>query len=140
MVKAKDFWQFTCVDLGCKLFTGCPCKEFENLYVTMDSGIMHYVPATSAKVALGMVCGYWFTGQRGVVLLPSDELFEILPQLETFVSKNKIPVLVVVPKIVNTVSDRILVRGPKDTLRAFVNRLSSDLRPAILEIGRISNA
>jgi sulfopyruvate decarboxylase TPP-binding subunit len=134
MKKAKDFWQHICVDLGFKLFTGVPCKEFKDLYDTMYGDVMHYIPATSELVALGMVNGYWFTGQLGAVLCPSELLHNLVPTLVSFNVAHRVPALVLVPDIQVDLPKDILTASKGESLEKFVSRFLDNEAPAVLSM------
>jgi hypothetical protein len=96
MVKAKEFWDYLCNTLGYRFFSGIPCLEFKELYSTMSSSIMHYIPAADISVALGIASGVSISGMKSCVLLHKNELYDVLNIFHNFNSKYEIPVLLIV--------------------------------------------
>lgn len=136
MVKAKELWATLCMDLGFRLFSGLPCVEFKPLYDTMDPSFMHYIPATSEETALGIINGFWFTGQRGAILLGADNIYRITPDLEKINMAYKIPALIIVPSLKYKLSKSVLTATLKDIdLFSFVEGFEAERTVAILELG-----
>lgn len=136
MVKAKEFWQHICVDLRFKLFSGFPCRELAPIYDAMDSSIMHYIPATAEDVALGIINGFWFTGQRGAVLMDSGNLYKLFPMLFKINIVYKIPSLIIVPGICIDLPEGIISAKMKgNNLKKLVAEAEEKGLPAVLDLG-----
>lgn len=67
----KDFWITLCKDFNYRFFAGIPFKEAEELYSSMDSEIMHYVPASNEHIALNLATGSRTSGFKSGVILNS---------------------------------------------------------------------
>ncbi len=94
MVKAKDFWNYLCDDLNYRFFSGIPCKGLKPLYDKMDADKMFYIPATKESIALGMVCGSYFSGVKGGILLDINRIMSMTEPLLKYVIKVNIPLLI----------------------------------------------
>ena len=77
MVKAKDFWNILCGDFNYRFFSGIPSLGLNNIYDKMNSKIMHYIPAASGAIALGLVNGTRLTGVKSALLLKSDAILKL---------------------------------------------------------------
>lgn len=95
MVKAREFWNCLCKELDYRFFAGVPCKGLALLYNSMNSKIMHYVPAVNNRVALGLVSGAFLSGAKVGVLIHIDRLHNILDWLISFNLEHKIPPLII---------------------------------------------
>lgn len=95
MVKAKEFWDYLCSRLDYRLFAGVPCLGLNPLYKVMDKEIMHYMPASNERIALGIVSGGWLVGFKGGVLLSSNSLAGLGNELKMIKDFN-IPMLLIV--------------------------------------------
>lgn len=96
MVKAKDFWNYLCVDLNYRFFAGVPCNELKVMYSHMKSDFMHYIPANSEDIALGISSGVWLDGIKSGVLMSIERIPIILSMYTLFNTTYKIPVLLLV--------------------------------------------
>ena len=94
MVKAKDFWDYLCMDLGYRFFSGVVCPGLMPLYRKMSSDFMHYIPAANERIALGLVSGAYMSGFKGGVLMEGKSLSDI-QRLLNFNLTNKIPLLII---------------------------------------------
>lgn len=96
MVKAKEFWDYLCNDLNYRFFSGTPFPEFKELYSTMSSDFMHYVPSVNVNTALGLACGVSVSGMKSGVLLHIKDVYDLLNTYHNFCVKYEIPVLLIV--------------------------------------------
>jgi hypothetical protein len=95
MVKAKDFWNCLCEELGYRFFAGVPCKGLDPLYKKMNPKFMHYVPAANEKIALGLVSGAYVAGLKGAVLMDSKFLLDLANYITDFNFEHEIPLLII---------------------------------------------
>ena len=93
MVKAKDFMDYLCNTLEFRFFSGVPCSELQLLYNEMDSNKMHYIPAVTEIIAVGIASGVWISNIRSCVLIDSKNIDSIKPILNDINIKMKIPIL-----------------------------------------------
>jgi len=94
MVKAKDFWNYLCMDLDYRFFSGVACPGLSPLYKKMTSKLMHYVPAVNERVGLGLVSGAYMAGFKGGLLMDMSFAYD-LTSFMTFNVSNRIPLLVI---------------------------------------------
>lgn len=81
MIKTTEFYDYLCTKLGYRIFSGVPVKNFDYIYKYMNPAFMHYIPATSESVAVGMIVGINFGGGKGVSLIDAqvfDQLYEYI--------------------------------------------------------------
>lgn len=96
MVNAKDLLYYLCNTLEYRFFSGVPCCDLKEIYNHMDSSIMHYIPATNAKVALGITSGFWLASKvKTCVLLDYNNFVSIIGYILQL-KKYDIPCLFVV--------------------------------------------
>ncbi len=95
MVKAKDFWDYLCEELGYRFFAGVACRGLKPLYGSMNSKFMHYIPAVDEKVALGLVNGARIAGVKGAVLMSANYLLDVSNTLLSFNKQYEVPALII---------------------------------------------
>jgi len=95
MVKAEEFWNHLCNELGYRFFTGVPCKGLKPLYDTMSPEFMHYIPAVNERVAAGMCNGAILAGVKSAVLIDFKNIYSIFDLIFNFNSVYKIPFLII---------------------------------------------
>ncbi len=95
-MKGKGFFDILCSNLNYRLFAGIPVEEHKDLYDTMDTAIMHYIPTVNEVVALGVISGGILSGYKGAVLMGADNFNLLLPQFSNFNTKFKIPLMFIV--------------------------------------------
>jgi len=93
MVKAKEFIDYLCNKLEFRFFSGVPCSELQLLYNEMNSNMMHYIPAVTETIAVGIASGVWISNIRSCVLMDSKKIDSIKPILNDLNFKMKIPML-----------------------------------------------
>lgn len=127
MVKAKELWTRLCTEFDYRFFTGIPFKAVTSIYRTMDSGIMHYVPAAHRDIAISLAAGARIAGfKSGIILAP--EQIKMLNL--SFCEKFSIPLLFITSIGPGTAP----LKGfytTKDLEKAVV-RADKGLRPCIL--------
>jgi hypothetical protein len=95
MIKAKDYWDFLCNDVGIRFFAGLPVVGNTPLYDTMSSDFMFYLPAANERVALGIVNGARLAGVKSGLLLGSNLLRRLHADFEDFGSCLDSPILII---------------------------------------------
>jgi sulfopyruvate decarboxylase TPP-binding subunit len=95
-MKAKEFWNCLCEEFGYRLFSGVQCVGFKNLYDTMRSDFLHYIPASNENIATGIISGAKLAGVKGAVLISSSRVAKIMENVSSFNNKYKIPILFIV--------------------------------------------
>ena len=88
----KNFWTEVNEKYNYRFFTGIPFKEAAKLYKSMDSDIMHYIPASNETIALRLAAGAWISGIKSGVLLDS---FKVNKLDFNFNTSFGIPVLLI---------------------------------------------
>lgn len=102
MVKAVDFWEVLCNDIGYRLFTGVPCEGFNSLYNKMSSSFLHYIPAANEQIAIGIITGAFLVETKAAAFMSTarveklDLSFNIQNDIPTFIivsgkEKPKVP-------------------------------------------------
>jgi len=94
MVKAKEFWNYLCMDLEYRFFAGVVCPGLVPLYKKMSSDFMHYIPAANESIALGLVSGAYLSGFKGGLLMDGQFLSDV-QRLLNFNLNYKIPLLII---------------------------------------------
>ena len=94
MVKAKDFWNYLCVELDYRFFAGVACPGLSPLYKKMNSKFMHYVPAVNERIGLGLVSGAYMSGYKGGLLMDMTFAYDLTSFIK-FNVNNRIPLLVI---------------------------------------------
>lgn len=77
MAKELDFWKHLCDDLEYRFFTGIPFEAVGNIYDSMDSKRMHYVPAANEHLAVKLSSGAWLSGFKSAIILESSKINKI---------------------------------------------------------------
>lgn len=95
MIKAKEFLEYLCNDLGFRFFSGVPCTELIPVYNEMNSKLLHYIPAANETIAVGISSGTWLTEFKSGVFMDSNKIGCILPILYNINFRLKIPILFV---------------------------------------------
>lgn len=121
MVKAKDLLDFLCNRLSVKFFSGVPCAGLKNLYVVMDSKIMHYVPAANEQIACGVVNGSQIAGNKSALIL---EPYVIDNMDFSFNIDNKLQLLIITSGCVKLKNSKNLtVLNLVDTIEKDLSKL-----------------
>lgn len=95
MMDTKGFWNYLCVDLGYRFFSGVPCKGLKQLYDTMDAEIMYYVPAVDERTALRIASGVALSGDKAGVLMHASYIENIRDTVR-FNDIYEVPILFIV--------------------------------------------
>ena len=93
MVEAKEFIDYLCNELKFRFFSGVPCTELQLFYDEMSSDFLHYVPAVTETVAVGIASGMWLSDFGSCVLMDSKKIDSVRPILDVINFKLRIPVL-----------------------------------------------
>lgn len=147
MVEAKAFWEYLCNELEYRVFSGTPCLEFKPLYDSMDSDIMHYIPAIKENIGLGIMSGVAMIGWKAGVLLHIDNTYSILDWLEKFSLKYKIPLMIFIYReehnvlldkfiSMNKINKIELGDNYKRQLKSLSSKIEKNLLPGIVFIGK----
>jgi sulfopyruvate decarboxylase TPP-binding subunit len=83
-MKAKEFWEFLCEEVGYRFFAGVPCKGLKPLYDSMHPRFMHYIPAVRESVALALSSGAEIVGTKAAVLMSEDRIYSVLDYIVSF--------------------------------------------------------
>lgn len=97
-MKTKEFWKVVCEELEFRFFTGVPFDDFKRLFNTMDTKFLHFVPAISKSIAIGLASGTYISGIKSVVLIDNTSLKKLKNEIFNFNVKYRIPVLFVTEK------------------------------------------
>ena len=142
MVKAKEFWDYLCNTLEYRFFSGVPCLEFKELYNTMTSDIMHYIPAVNVNTALGIASGVGVSGVKSGVIFHIKELYDLLNNYHNFNKKYEISVLFIVYcgendlKILtsNKIPYVIMTDDFETKLKKITNKVEKEKNPCVLVV------
>jgi hypothetical protein len=93
MVKAKEFMDYLCNKLEFRFFSGVPCSELQLLYNEMNSNSMHYIPAVTETIAIGIASGVWVSNIRSCVMMDSKKINSIKPIVDDISVRLEIPTL-----------------------------------------------
>lgn len=91
----KNFWNILNEHLGFIYVTGEPSIEFVPYINSMDPELMHFVPAVSDTVALGLATGAFIAGFKACLLLP-DTNFEFISYQFNKINKDlALPLIII---------------------------------------------
>ena len=96
MVKAKEFLNYLCEDLGYKIFLGPECEGFLPLYKHMNKSFTNYMPTVNETVALGMAIGNSIGGRNSCVLMDVKNLCDLITPIRDCALKYRTPFLILV--------------------------------------------
>jgi sulfopyruvate decarboxylase TPP-binding subunit len=136
MIKAINFWDYLCNTLDYRFFSGIPCTGLNPLYTKMDSKFMHYIPATTNQIAIGLANGSFLAGKKSAILLDSNQL----PALDlNFSFNNSIPLLIITSgKEIPIFEKEIYILSLTNSLEECLDNISKyieiNLKPGILFI------
>jgi len=95
MIKAKEFWEYLCEELNYRFFAGVPCDGLTALYNKMDAQIMHYMPAVSENIALGLINGARLASVKGCVFIDINRLYILMDTLVSFNLRYDVPIFII---------------------------------------------
>jgi phosphonopyruvate decarboxylase len=96
MIDTEEFLSFLS-DQGFSLASGVPCSYFKDTFTALEKfNKITYVPATREDEAVGIVCGYFFGGKNGFLILQNSGLATIGDALTSLAQLYKIPLLMFV--------------------------------------------
>lgn len=136
MIKATNVWDYLCNTLNYRFFSGIPCTGLNPLYTKMDSKFMHYVPATTNQIAIGLANGSFLAGIKSAILIDSNQLSTLYLN---FNFNNSIPLLVItsgieIPKLEKDIYSLSLTDNIKECLDNVSKYIEINLKPGILFI------
>lgn len=136
MVKAINFWEHLCNKLDYRFFSGIPCVGLDPLYAKMDSKFMHYVPAVSIQIAIGLTNGSFLSGVKSAILLGTNHICKL--DLD-FNLKNSIPLLLIAsgkekPSLRKEIYSLDLTDNLEICLDKISKHLETKLKPGVLFI------
>jgi len=125
----RKLWKELCVGFEYRFFTGIPFEGSSDLYSSMNSEIMHYVPAANELIALRMASGARVSGFKSGVLL---EPLKINKLDMGFNIEFEIPIL-----IITAVKDIPLRKGlySNSSLSKVVACIEEDKKPGVFLLG-----
>jgi sulfopyruvate decarboxylase TPP-binding subunit len=96
MIKTSDFWDILCNKYNYRFFSGVPCFKLKALYCTINPNRMSFIHAIKSDIALGIVGGASFAGQKACLLIDDSQIDSIYNWLITFCIKQKLSFLIIV--------------------------------------------
>lgn len=97
-MKTKDFWNLVCKEFDFRFFVGVPFDEFKLLFNSMDAEILHYIPAITDSIAVGVASGVYISGIKSAVLINGHSLEKLKHEIHAFNVKYKVPILFITEK------------------------------------------
>jgi len=86
-IKQQDF----------SIVSGVPCSYFKDLLISLESDDeIRYVPATREDEAIGVICGAYFGGKKGMVIMQNSGFAVIGDALTSLAQLYEIPFLLLV--------------------------------------------
>ena len=79
-----EFWKCLYEELGSVFVSGVPSGAFGTLINTMDSSYMHFVPAVSDEVAIGLCIGAFTAGIKACVLVEKNNLVLLKEKIKVY--------------------------------------------------------
>jgi hypothetical protein len=136
MVKATDFWEYLCNKLDYRFFSGIPCLGLDPLYNKMSPEFMHYVPAISIQIAVGLVNGASLAGVKAAVLSDINHVSRL--DLD-FNLNNSLPLLIITsseekPALRKEVYNMALTEDLEMCLDKISKHMETKLKPGVLFI------
>jgi hypothetical protein len=136
MVKAIDFWEYLCNKLNYRFFSGIPCIGLDPLYNKMSSEFMHYIPAVSIQIAMGLTNGAFLSGTKSAILTNTSHICRL--DLD-FNLKNSIPSLLITsskekPVLRKEIYSLDLTDNLEICLDKISKHLETKLKPGVLFI------
>jgi len=137
MLKYIDFWGHLCNVLSYRFFAGVPCEGLVSLYKKMDSNLMHYIPAASEQIAVGLANGAYISGIKSAILMASDNIeflnlsFNFDNNFFFFIAYGEIK-----PKFKQGIYCLDLTEDLEACLNKIDKHLASKRKPCVLFIGK----
>jgi sulfopyruvate decarboxylase TPP-binding subunit len=137
MIKSLDFWEYLCNTLNYRFFAGTPCLGLMPLYNKMSSEFMHYIPAASEDIAVGLVNGALLAGTKSAVIMEADHINKL--NLD-FNINNDFPLFIIGyslerPKLKQGIYVLVLDENLSRCLDKIDKHLLSKRKPCVLLIG-----
>lgn len=124
----KDIWKRLCEDFNYRFFAGVPFAEVASLYASMNSEIMHYIPAANEEVALRLTTGVAVSGFNSGIILRPDKISKLDFEFNVV---YKIPVM-----IITTESFKGFYNN--ENISKVVSNIEKNRLPAVLVLGKES--
>jgi len=120
-----QFWDYLCNEIGYRFFAGVPCVGLNDLYLTMDKAIMHYVPAANEDIAVGIVNGATIVGAKAAVLMDHN----LLSKTDlSFNIDNNIPLLVISSGEITTKNKKIKYVNITKEYKKYISKTIKELQ------------
>jgi len=82
---------------GFSIASGVPCSYFKDLLTSLETdNEIKYIPATREDEAIGIVCGSYFGGKTGIVVMQNSGFAVIGDALTSLAQLYEIPMLILV--------------------------------------------
>jgi len=79
------------------IVSGVPCSYFKDLLISLESDSeIRYVPATREDEAIGVICGAYFGGKKGMAIMQNSGFAVIGDALTSLAQLYEIPILLLV--------------------------------------------
>ncbi|UCH01749.1 MAG: hypothetical protein JSV20_07860, partial [Candidatus Bathyarchaeota archaeon] len=94
MINVQEFLTFL-YSRGFSLATGVPCSYFKDLLLALNEYYnIRYIPATREDEAIGIACGYFFGGKKGIIIMQNSGFATIGDALTSLAQLYKVPLLI----------------------------------------------
>jgi sulfopyruvate decarboxylase TPP-binding subunit len=128
-----EFWNTLCDTFGYRFFSGVPNDSLSVLFNSLNEDVLHFVPAVSDSIAVGVVTGAVMTGQKGAVLCSPQTFSSAVLQIKDFVLLHKIPVLFIGANVENSMGIRKFdFLGELSVVSGVVSYIYEEKVPAVL--------
>lgn len=124
-IDGTQFWDYLCNEIGYRFFAGVPCVGLNELYLTMDKTIMHYIPAANENIAIGVINGATIVGTKAAVLMDHNLLSKI--DL-SFNIDNNIPLLAISSGKITTKNKKIKYVNITKEYKKHIPKVIKDLQ------------
>jgi sulfopyruvate decarboxylase TPP-binding subunit len=133
-MEVLDFWDTLCNVCGYRFFTGVPNNLLSNLYNSLNSDILHFVPAVNDTVAINMAAGVSMVGDRAAILCSAVTFAIGNYQINNLIIKKNIPVLLIVPAGITTPGVKVFY---EDQVADVCRYIEEEQKPAALAYNNI---
>lgn len=128
-----EFWNTLCDVFGYRFFSGVPNNSLSVLFNSLNENVLHFVPAVSDSIAVGVVAGAVMTGQKGAVLCSPQTFSSAVLQIKDFVVLHKIPILFIGAGIENSFGLSVFdFLDDTSVISDVVSYISKEKMPAVL--------
>lgn len=133
-MEVSDFWNTLCNECGYRFFTGAPNKLLSNLFNSLNSEMLHFVPAVNDTVALHIASGVSMVGDKAAILCSGTTFVVGGYQIDNLIVRANIPVLFVVPTGVATPGIEVFY---EDHIVAACRYIEGEQKPAVVVYNNI---